>query len=147
MTRLPCSFWDWGKGSYSDASPKDLPEVSRCRFIIDSMATGVLDPDVIDPCGNHFIEKLIDWEVSKDLIDDYLSTKPRLHVVWGRILLDWAPWIDVLVKVEALWQDLGVVQAVLGASRKKYQTKFVEAELQRRWCLSLRRLWIQVVVL
>jgi hypothetical protein len=125
------------------------------EFIIESMAAGVIDPDVIDEQGFHFVTVLHYWGILSELLDKYLNTKPCIFTMWVRILTTgiWktpmlgGTMMTSLCNAEPLWRDLSIVQRALqSASPCSGIWTLVMAELLRRWHLSLRRLWIQAVV-
>ncbi len=88
----------------------------------------------------------------------YLSTKPRVDLVWKHILEPGVhisvTWITAICNAEPLWQDLSIVQQAADSFLEYYDYddddveeenwEWVQDEvLQRKWwLLSLRRSWI-----
>lgn len=159
MTTKIHSFWTWAIRGHDHPVNFQSSVLSIGEFIIESMAAGVIDPDVIDGQGFHFVTVLHYWGILSELLDKYLNTKPCIFNIWVRILTTgiWTPvlggtmlggtMMKSLCNAEPLWQDLSIVQRALqSASPCSAIRPLVIAELQRRWHLSLQGLWIQAVV-
>lgn len=72
---LDISFWMWA-GAAQSIDPLCDQFSKRDEFIVECMASGMIDPDIVDVTGMHFIQALVEWG-SEQLLGKYLSTYPE----------------------------------------------------------------------